>query len=170
MTTRPSLPALFPIDFGKVAIDVNRLFNPLHTDYALDFHVSEARDGYVFLSIALPEGITRSFVSFLESMVGFFRFVDVKARAASSQFKVNSPEKIATVERLQADFKANVLSLYDGFTGQGLDSKEAVKRTNAALKAQNNPWATHDIVLGVVRASGRLRKKRGRPHGNERSE
>ncbi len=170
MNNRPTLPSPFPIDYGKVAHDVHRLLNPLHTDFALDYHVSEVRDGYVFLSFALPEGMTRTFVAFLESMAVFFRFVDVKARAASSQVKIHSSEKITTSERLQAAFRDEVLSLYDGFIGQGLDPKDALKRTNSALKSQNNPWATYDIVQGVVRSSGRFRTKRGRPHGNERSE
>jgi len=170
MKTLAPVPAPFPVDFERVAYDVNRMFNPLHTEFALDYHVSDVRDGYVFLSLALPVGMTKAFVSFLESMSGFFRFIDIKSRAVSAQVKVRSPEDQAKCDRLQATFREDVLCLFDGFIGQGLDAKEAVKRTNAALKAQHNPWATYDIVLGVVRSSGRFRTKRGRPQGNERSE
>lgn len=168
MKSLAPVPAPFPVDFERVAYDVNRMFNPLHTEFALDYHVF--RDGYVFLTLALPVGMTKAFVSFLESMSGFFRFIDIKARAVSAQVKVRSPEDQAKCERLQASFREDVLSLFDGFIGQGLDAKEAVKRTNSGLKAQGNPWATYDIVLGVVRSSGRFRTKRVRPQGNERSE
>jgi hypothetical protein len=111
--------------------------------------------------------MTKAFVSFLESMTVFFRVLDIKSRSAAAQAKVHSSEEVGKVADLQAAFREEVLSLFDGFVSQGLDAKEAVKRSNFALKAQNNPWATYETVLSVVRAAGRLRKKRGRPHGNE---
>jgi len=157
--------APFPLDLDRVAYDVHRTFNPLHQDFALDYHVSEVRDGYVFLQLALPLGMTRAFVSFLESMTGFFRCIDNKAKSAASIEKAHSPEELERVKRLQEDFKNEVLYLYDGFITQCIDSKEAVKRTNHALKLKKHPWATYELVLGVVRASGRLRTKRGRQQG-----
>lgn len=158
------------VDIDRVLGDLHSSFNPLHKDFLLDFHVSGARDGFVFLTIALPEGMTRVFVSMLESMSGFFRFIDIKARAAVGQSKAHDPALKLQAEKNQVEFRNEVLSLFDGFIGQGLEPKEAVKRTNSALKARNNPWATHEVVQGVVRASGRFRTKRGRPQGNERSE
>jgi len=154
--------APFPVDLDRVAYEVHRVFNPLHQDFALDYHVAEVRDGYVFLQLALPVGMTKAFVSFLESMAGFFRCLDIKAKTASAVEKAHSPEEVGRVNRLQDDFKKKVLDLYDGFITQCIDSKEAVKRANHALKAEKHPWATYEVVLGVVRAAGRLRRKRGR--------
>jgi hypothetical protein len=60
----------------------------------------------------------------------------------------------------QAEFSAEVCALFDGFRGQGLDAREAAKRTNFALKAKNHPWATYDVVADEIRKTGRFRKDR----------
>jgi hypothetical protein len=162
----PSLPASpFPFDLDGVLCQLNSAFNPLHRDFMLDFHISGARDGYVYLSIALPEGMTRVFVSLLESLHGFARFMDIKARSAVSQDKAKFVDHVELQrrEKVHAEFSQQVCFLYDGFLGQGYPTKEAVKMTNSALKAKNHPWATHDIVLKVLRSAGRFRKKKAHP-------
>lgn len=63
-------------------------------------------------------------------------------------------------EQLQAEFRNEVCSTFDDFVKQGCDPKEAAKRTNSALKAKNHPWASHEVVTGVLRKSGRFRKSR----------
>ena len=145
-------------DIDGLLCNVNSAFNPLHKDCLLDFHVSGARDGYVFLSIALPEGMTRAFTSMLESLSGFFRCIDIKSRSAVAQNKVHDPALRDQVEQNQAEFRETVCRIFDELTGQGLEVKEAVKRTNSALKDQGHPWATHGIVSQVLRSMGRFRK------------
>jgi len=61
-------------------------------------------------------------------------------------------------EQLQEEFRMAVCSTYDALIKQGHDSKEATKRTNTALKAKNHPWATHEVIAGVLRKTGRFRK------------
>lgn len=61
-------------------------------------------------------------------------------------------------EQLQEDFRMAVCSTFDDLVKQGYDPKEATKRTNSFLKAKNNPWATHEVIMGVLRKAGRLRK------------
>ncbi|AJE04862.1 hypothetical protein [Geobacter pickeringii] len=161
---QPVLPgAPFPLDIDRLLGDVNRTFNPLHNDRLVDFHVSGAQDGYVFLSVALPEGMTRGFVTLLESLCGFMRAVDVKSRSASAQARAMDPAKIKERDQRQADFREEVCTLFDSFTAQGMERKEAVKRTNSALKASGSPWASYDVVLSVLRSCGRLRKVKSRP-------
>lgn len=170
-STPPAPP--FSVDIDRVLYDANSLFNPLHKDFLLDFHVSGARDGYVYLSIALPEGMTKVFVSLLESMHGFFRFIDNKARIAVAEAKSVDPGEVEKKRQAQEDFRKQVCSLYDGFVGQGYAVKEAVKMTNSALKAKSHPWATYETVASVLRGSGRFRKAampKARPHGKERSD
>ena len=65
------------------------------------------------------------------------------------------------VEQLHAEFRKTVCALFDGFQAQGLDAKEAAKRTNFALKEKNHPWATYETVAGVLRKAGRFRKAKG---------
>jgi hypothetical protein len=155
----PSLaPQSMSADIDRALLQLNTMFNPLHQDFALDFHVSGAKNGYVYLSIALPEGMTRVFVQLLESMHGFFRFIDIKAKTAVATRRAVDPGAIAEAEDRHKAFKERVCSVFDAFRGQGIDPKEAISRTNAALKAENCPWATYENVTGVLRASGRFRK------------
>jgi hypothetical protein len=70
----------YSADIKNVIFDMNRSFNPLHKEFMLDYHVSDVRNGYVFLTIALPEGMTKVFGSMLESLSLFFRFMDYKVK------------------------------------------------------------------------------------------
>jgi predicted transcriptional regulator len=63
-------------------------------------------------------------------------------------------------ERENRVFREKCLTLFDGFQSQGLDAKEAAKRTNFALKEKKHPWATYEIVADVLRKEGRFRKVR----------
>lgn len=60
-------------------------------------------------------------------------------------------------ERLQEEFREEVCTLFDSFLAQGVESKEAIKRVNLALKDKKHPWATFEVVAGVLRSQGRLR-------------
>lgn len=62
------------------------------------------------------------------------------------------------VGKFEAEFRAAVCALFDGFIAAGLDEKEATRRTNSALKERKHPWATYDVVLKVLRDEGRFRK------------
>lgn len=156
----PQNQALTPlsIDIDNVICDMNRLFNPLHKDFMLDYQVQAYRDGYVLLTIALPEGMTKVFSSMLESMSGFFHFMHIKTKSAKASALVNDPAEIVRREKLQGEFKHDTCKLFDGFIGQGLSVKEAISLTNLALKGQSHPWANHDAITRTIRATGRLRK------------
>ncbi len=156
----PSLSPSFRVDVEKAIFSLNRAFDPLHKDCLLDFHVSGARNGYVYLSLALPEGMTTAFVSLLQSLHGFFRFADLKARVATIERKVVDPGEIQGRRDLQNKFRDDVCRIFDEFRAQGLDPKEATKRTNSALKASGNPWATYAVVSEVLRGAGRFRQRR----------
>jgi hypothetical protein len=157
----PALPGMpSPIDIDRLLFDINSTFNPLSRDCQINFHVSGVRDGYVCLSVALPEGMTRAFVSILESMQGLVRCIDIKSRAAAAQGKVIDQAEKERRERFQADFRVDVCTLFDDYISRGHDRKEAVKLTNKAMKVKFHPWANHETVSSVLRAAGRFRKAR----------
>lgn len=161
-------------DIRRVLCDLNSDFNPLHKDFLLQYQVSGVRDGLVLVTIALPEGMTKVFVDMLQNLAGFFRFIDIKARAASASARATASlvdlTDLKRREDLQKDFRKEVCDLYDGFITQGYDRKQAVKLSNSSLKAKNHPWATHDTISTVLRSSGRFRKKSAVNRGCERSE
>ena len=131
----------------------------MHDGCQVDFHVSAVKDGYVFLSIALPEGMTRAYITLLESLNGLFRCMDIKSRSVSSQAKVYDQNHMAEVKQRGAAFSEKVCSLFDGFMSQGMDRKEAIKRVNHALKAEKEPWATYELVTSTLSKAGKFRKR-----------
>ena len=99
MTTSPLPTVPFSVDVDRLLFDLNSAFNPLHPGCQVDFHVSAVKDGYVFLSVALPEGMTRAYVTLLESLNGLFRCMDVKSRSVSAQAKTIDPVQREAVEQ-----------------------------------------------------------------------
>jgi len=84
-------------------------------------------------------------------------------KASPAAWRVETVPVLKTrTEQLQGEFLAEVCSLFDKFYTQGHDMKEATKRTNLALKARKHPWATFEVVQGVLRKAGRLRKATAR--------
>jgi len=60
---------------------------------------------------------------------------------------------------IKADnFREEVCKVYDLLIGAGMETQEAIRKTRSALKAINYPFATYDLVMAKLRASGRLRK------------
>ena len=56
------------------------------------------------------------------------------------------------------NFREEVCKVYDMLIDSGMEHAEAVRKTRSALKAINYPYATYDVVMAKLRASGRLRK------------
>ena len=83
----------------------------------------------------------------------------IAERPSPAPWRSEPPAQLKTrTEQVQADFTAEVCSIYDGLRKQGLDPREATKRTNRALKAKSHPWATYEVIEGVLRKAGRFRK------------
>lgn len=79
----------------------------------------------------------------------------------SPSWRVEQAANLKTrTEQLQAEFRSEVCATFDALIRQGCDPKEAAKRTNSALKAKNHPWASHEVVTGILRKAGRFRKSR----------
>lgn len=165
MATSMLAPSVNRLDVGSLVYDTHTSFNPLSKEFMFDFEVSEIRDGYVVMSLALPEGMTRAFVAMLESMSGLFRFMDQKVKVAAAVQKSHQrtidPAIREQVQDKQADFKKQACDLYDGFIAAGHSSAESVKLSNLALKAKSHPWASYEVVRSLIGSTGRFRKKKG---------
>jgi hypothetical protein len=61
-------------------------------------------------------------------------------------------------ERRQDEFSSQVCVIFDEFRAQGLDAKEAAKRTNFRLKDHKHPWATYEVIADILRKAGKFRK------------
>ena len=76
-----------------------------------------------------------------------------------------APGESKALAEERANFRQRCCSLFDGFIRQGLDVKEATKRTNFAMKDKGHPWATFDVISKELRDAGRFRKVKGHPQG-----
>lgn len=152
---------LLNVNIDTLLCNLNSAFNPLHRDCLLNYHVTAVNSGQVCMSVVMPSEMLRSFSMLLESMGGFFRVVNGKARASSATVKAHDLDTITERDRLIEAFKTEVCTLFDNHVSQGHAPKEAIKLTNADMKAQKSPWASHDIIKSTLRAMGRLRKQKG---------
>ena len=153
-------PALPCPDVAGLVYSAASMFDPLRSEHLVDFQVSQVKDGYVFLTVALPEGITRPFIGMLDSMIHFMRFLDQKTKIVKAEEKAKTVDLKEQERRKLANdlFNKKVCKLFDGFRESGHSVPESIKLTNSALKAKNEPWAKYTIVESILRAQGRFRR------------
>ncbi len=153
------------MDFGSLIYDTRTSFNPLSSQFMFDLDVSEVRDGYVVVSLAMPQGMTGAFAALLESAGALFKFMDMKVKTAAVVENVRKrmvdPVAKADADQARKEFTAEACSLFDSFVSQGHATSEAIRRTNLALKAKSHPWASYEIVRKLIGTTGRFRKKKG---------
>lgn len=153
------------IDINGLLCNLNSAFNPLHRDCLLDYHVDMVDRQRVCLSVIMPRDALRSFTLLLESMGGFFRVVNNKARSAHAIYKVHDIDGVTARKQLASERERLVCSVFDSFREQGHSTQESIKRTNFALKSGNGSWSSRYIVEKMLRVSGRLRQSKRRKEG-----
>jgi len=151
----PSLPGLEEMDF--LFCDPYSL---LHSSGKglLDIRVDDYKDGFVKLSAILPEHMMKGFTGLLEYLHELFKFSQIKTKHLKAIKKPVDLTELAEREKFANDFQKTACEIFDGLIKQGIPAKEAIKRTNAAMKERNHPHATYSIILDVLRTAGRLKK------------
>lgn len=142
--------------------ELSRSFNPLQDECVLDFQVINVEGDRAFVLFEMPVGMTKIFATLLESLYGFFRLVDYRAKLKEMDLLLDDPSETGRIENDQKSFNQSVCAIYDALVARGIESKEAVKQTNRALKEQSHPWANHETVRSVLRASGRFAKHKNK--------
>lgn len=137
--------------------DMNQVFNSTGSESMMDVSSAVFKDDMVEVSIVIPHGLLKSFVQLMGSLEGFFKHVSYKTRLAKEKAGAESPKEIERRSNFRKDFDAEVLRLYDEFLADGLESKEAVKATNKALKSQEHPWANDYLIRKVLSKAGRFK-------------
>ena len=110
------------------------------------------------VSFVLRHLVLRFFASPLPDLRGTALGTSHKGRFASEEAAQRRSAAAARAERETAEFEKRVCALFDDFRGQGLDMKEAAKRTNFAMKEKKHPWATYEVIASVLRKAGRFRR------------
>lgn len=158
MTARNQPLSPLSVDIEQVVFDMNRIFNPLHKDFILDYKVQASRDGYVLLTIAMPDGMTRAFASMLESMSVFFKYMQNRIKVDKSVSSDIDSKELLRRQMNRDEFQDKVCQIFDSLLVQGHSTREAVRLTNVTLKEQDHPWACYDNVIQTLRSLGCLRK------------
>lgn len=143
-------------NMDSLLCNLSSSFNPLHRDCLLDYQVQAVNTGHVCMSVVMPNEMLRSFSTLLESMGGFFRIVNNKARSSSATIKAHDLDELERQSQFKSAFHSEVCSMFDSFISQGHVMKDAVKRTNFAMKAKKHPWASFYIIEKTLRSEGRL--------------
>ena len=155
-------------NIDSLLCNLTSAFNPLHRDCLLDYQVKAINSGEVCMSVILPNEMLLSFSTLLESMGGFFRAVNNRARSVVAEQRLYDLDQIQAQQAANSGFRNEVCTLFDDFIHQGLTRNEAIKRVNSTLKGQNSPWASWDIITSVLRSEGRFRRSKG-VRGGEQS-
>ncbi len=159
--------AVLDVNIDQLLCNLTSAFNPLHRDCLLNYHVKAVNARQVCMSVVMPNEMLQSFSQLLESMGGFFRIVNGKARSSSAAIKTHDLDKIAEREEFANARRLEVCAIFDDLMERGHSMNESIKLTNIALKAGNNPWASRYMVENVLRSAGRLRKSRSGKGGNK---
>lgn len=154
------LPDRFQALYGQISG-----FDPFSKDSFLDVKVTEAKDGYVLLSLAIPESLTRGFVTFLDAMHNLMRCADQQAARAVRESRPVDVQEVELAQKRNDDFRITICSRFDDLIRQGVLPSDAVKTINAELKASSHPWASHEAVRSVLQSAGKFRRN---PQGNRR--
>ena len=96
--------AALDVNIDSMLCNLSSAFNPLHRDCMLNYHVQAVDARQVCMSVVMPNEMLSSFSMFLESMGGFFRIVNNKARSSSATIKTHDLEKLAEREQAKAAF------------------------------------------------------------------
>ncbi len=116
----------------------------------------------VQVTLTMPYGLLKSFSQLMESLQGFFKHVSYKTTLEKRKADYVEPAEVQKREYRVKEFEKEALRLYDALVALGETPKKAVSGANKALKDEEWPWASYDIVLGIVRKAGRFKGvKRG---------
>jgi hypothetical protein len=148
-----------PVEHDQMHRDVT--FNGLDTPGHIDVQVAGFHQGLVQLSVVLPEELLNGFVQFFEGSFELFKASARKTRYLRIQQNVHKKaddlSERERIQKLQEDFDKKVCSIFDALRREGVGVREAIKKTNSALKAENYPHSTYELVICHLRAVGKLR-------------
>ena len=111
------------------------------------------------VTVNLPADLVIHYVKVLDSLTGFARTINSKAKLAS--LKDPDFEKHLAVQGRIAkeNYYKRIVEEYDLYTADGLTRYEVIKKISAGLRAENHQWSSPDLVRPSLVEAGRS----GRP-------
>lgn len=124
--------------------------------------VTPAENDQVEVTVTLPADLLVDYVRLLDSLTGFFKVVNRKAKYAMVRSEASSQKYAEEAQQRIAEYRSRLVELFDNYSAQGLDRKSAIKQIAALLRSENHPWCCPDLVRSNLVAAGR-RGRSGRP-------
>lgn len=154
------------VDMSRLIYDTSSAFNPLNTKSLIGFHVERIEGDLAVLNVAIPYELVRFYVSLLESMTGCFQVMRHRVKSSVAEEKVkkrtHDPVAIDLARQSREKFQKTVCALYEKNLNDGLSQNESISRTNKTLKLKEHPWATYEIIKGVLSSQGYFRAKKSK--------
>ena len=133
------------------------MFHPSLPDDLLRFESAKCSNGFVALTITLPEGLLKSYLNILTSLTDFVRFLSLKAKIAQDIKTSVSPHEVAKRQEFKSSYIKQVCFVFDDFIKKGVPARKAISETNKALKNQGHVWADYYLTEHTLRQEGKLK-------------
>lgn len=158
----PSIVSFFDQGAGDLFASAYRLITPHSSSSVIRYQVVSRNNGFVQFVVSMPEVAMQGFVDTLTAVSELTRAMNWKAKCFAAQDRpVDLQERQEREEYFQW-FEREASEIYDSCISQGMDEKEAIRSTRAALKNKEYAFATYDIVKDTLRKTGRFQKVRFR--------
>jgi len=117
--------------------------------------VSPADDGKINVTVTLPADLFIHYIRLLDSLSGFFQFVNRKAKIAQLQSASSLEARAKEAKKNIDQYQVKLVELFDLYSAQGLDRKSVVKQISSDLRANKHPWSSPELVRSSLVAAGR---------------
>jgi hypothetical protein len=119
-------------------------------------------DDLVAVTVQLPTSLVKDYCQFLEALAGFFHTAHRKSELAHLQQRSADQELDDLAQSNIAAYQQRVAALFDRYTAEGLNRKQAIIRISGDLRAEHHPWHYVEQIQATLVESGRP-GRRGRP-------
>lgn len=147
----PSIVSFFDHGAGDLFASAYRLITPHSNSSVIRYQVVSRSNGFVQFVVSMPEAAMRGFTDTLVAVSELTRAMNWKAKAFAAQDRPVDLQERQERESYFQEFEREASEIYDRFISQGMDEKEAVRVTRAALKDKDYAFATYEIVKDVQR-------------------
>lgn len=139
--------------------------NPLKPLLAESIKVVSVNQDQVDITITLPVDYCDHFLSVIDAFSGFVGLLKNQVRFSQISQSVQRHSLDERAQKAHEKYYQRLRDLFDEFSAQGHDRSTIVKLIGAALRKENHPWSSPDLVRSCLTPAGRA----GRPGRPRRS-
>jgi hypothetical protein len=112
-------------------------------------------DDQIEVTVTLPADFLLHYVRLLDSLAGFLKYTNTRARIAKAQSSSQLRKYQEECKQNIANYHVRIVELYDQFISEGLDRNAAIKQVSTTLRQEKDPWSSPDLVRPALIKAGR---------------